>query len=124
MSDGELPLDADEILRLFLKQTSEHVVILLDATGRIVGWLGCAEKVFGYSADETIGQHASMLFTPRNLEAGMDKYEIDVAKTDIDAEDDRWMLRKDGSRFWATGTLTPIKDDGGQLLGFAKLLRD
>src|SRR4029078_3377217 len=59
-----------------------------------------------------------------SLAPGMVQYEQDVARTDIEAEDDRWMLRKDGGRFWATGVLTPIRNTGGQLNGFGKILRD
>lgn len=124
MWHGGVQSSADEMLRLFLGQTNEHVVILLDPTGLIVGWLGSAEKVFGYAAAEVIGQSVAMLFTPENLRAGMDKYERKVARTNVEAEDDRWMLRKDGTHFWATGTLSPVKNETGDLLGFVKLLRD
>jgi two-component system CheB/CheR fusion protein len=54
----------------------------------------------------------------------MVEYEQDVARTDSEAEDDRWMLRKDGGRFWATGVLTPIRNTAGELVGFGKFLRD
>ena len=116
--------NADELLRLFVDQVCENALILLDAEGRITGWFPGAQRTFGYSAVEVLGQHVSILFTPENIEAGMVEYEQEVAKTDAEAEDDRWMLRKDGGRFWATGVLTPIRDGSGKLVGFGKLLRD
>jgi two-component system CheB/CheR fusion protein len=112
------------MVRLYLEQTQEHACLVLDTSGRIIAWLGCAQKIFGYTSDEVIGQPMSILFTPENVQAGMDIYEIEVAKTNVEAEDDRWMLRKDGSRFWAAGVTTPVKDETGQLLGFVKLMRD
>ena len=71
-----------------------------------------------------LGKNVSMLFTPENLAAGMDVYEQNVAKTGMEAEDDRWMLRKDGAKFWAAGVLSPIRNEAGTLIGFGKVLRD
>jgi len=124
MSDEQGAPKADELLRLLVDQLCENALILLDADGRIAGWFPGAQRTFGYSAVEVLGQHVSILFTPENIEAGMVQYEQDVARSNAEAEDDRWMLRKDGGRFWATGALTPIRDAGGKLVGFGKLLRD
>jgi len=116
--------NAEELLRLFCEHTSEHALVLLDTTGKIVGWLPGAQNMFGYLPHEILGQPVSKLFTPENVEAGMVEYEQEVARTDAEAEDDRWMLRKDGGRFWATGVLTPIRNGGGELVGFGKIMRD
>jgi len=124
MSDHQRGPEVDELLRLLVDQLSENALILLDATGRIVGWFPGAKRTFGYLPHEVLGQPVSMLFTPENIEAGMVKYEQDVARTNAEAEDDRWMLRKDGGRFWATGALSPIRNSAGQLVGFGKILRD
>ncbi len=124
MSDDQENINAEELLKLLVERMREHALILLDTAGRIVGWFPGAEQIFGYLPNEVIGQPVSMLFTPENLAAGMVQYEQDVARTDIEAEDDRWMLRKDGGRFWATGVLSPIRNSGGQLIGFGKILRD
>jgi PAS domain S-box-containing protein len=113
-----------ELLRMLFDCSKENALLLLDTTGVIIGWFGGAEQTFGYKAEEVLGKSVSMLFTPENLAAGMDHYEQAVAKADMEAEDDRWMLRKDGARFWATGVLSPIRDPGGALLGFGKLVRD
>src|SRR3954463_8861517 len=112
------------LLRLLCERTTEHAFVLLDTTGRIVGWLPGAQNLFGYLPNEILGQPVSKLFTPENVKAGMVEYEQEVARTDVEAEDDRWMLRKDGGRVWATGVLTPIRDATGQLVGFGKILRD
>jgi len=124
MSEDQQDINADELLKSLFERMREHAIILLNTEGRIVGWLAAAERLFGYLPNEIIGQHVSILFTPENRAAGMVEYEQDVARTDNEAEDDRWMLRKDGGRFWATGVLTPIRNTGGQLIGFGKILRD
>lgn len=105
-------------------QLQEFAAILLDRDGRIVGWLSGAERVFGYRAEEVIGKSADLLFCPPDVEVGMPAFERQVASQDGRAEDDRWMLRKDGLRFWATGTVSPLHNDAGELRGFAKVLRN
>src|SRR5215212_5244544 len=124
MSQDQDGSSADELLKLLCERMREHALVLLDTEGRIIGWYPGAENLFGYLPNEVLGQPVSILFTPENIEAGMVQYEQDVARTDIEAEDDRWMLRKDGGRFWATGVLSPIRNSGGQLVGFGKILRD
>jgi PAS domain S-box-containing protein len=114
----------DELLRLLFDCSKEHALILLDPSGQIIGWFRGAEITFGYTADEVLGKDVSMLFTADNLAAGMDRYEQEVAKTGMEAEDDRWMLRKDGARFWAAGVLSPIHNEAGTLVGFGKVIRD
>src|SRR5690348_14024616 len=81
------------VLRLF-ECSDEHALVLLDTNGRIIGWFRGAEITFGYTAAEVLGKDISMLFTADNLAAGMDRYELEVARTDMEAEDDRWMQRK------------------------------
>jgi two-component system CheB/CheR fusion protein len=124
MSEDQPDVNAEELLKSLFDRMREHAIVLLNTDGRIVGWLAAAERLFGYLPNEIIGQPVSILFTPENRAAGMVEYEQDVARTDSEAEDDRWMLRKDGGRFWATGVLTPIRNTAGQLIGFGKILRD
>lgn len=115
---------AAQLRRLLPDQMEEHAVILLDPSGRVVAWLSGAERIFGYSAAEVIGQPASMLFSPEDIEKGMPEFERKTAAQDGHAEDDRWMLRKDGLRFWANGVLSPLRNSAGQLIGFGKILRN
>jgi PAS domain S-box-containing protein len=116
--------ERDEVLRLFLDQATEHALIVLDRGGIIVQWLAGAQTVFGYSADEVIGRRHSRLFTPEDVEAGAPEKELAIADTGTPAEDDRWMLRKDGLRFWATGILQAIRAADGAVIGYGKVLRN
>src|SRR5688500_10597722 len=101
----------EELLRFLINQDPEHAIILLDLQGVIIGWYGAAEKVFGYSAAEAIGQQSSVLFAPEDVEKAMPQFEMDVARTKRQAEDDRWMKRKDRQRIWTTGILIPLQSE-------------
>lgn len=114
----------EQLRRLLPDQIEEFAVILLDPSGQVVDWLSGAERIFGYSAAEVIGKPASMLFAPEDIEKGMPEFERKTATYNGHAEDDRWMLRKDGLRFWASGVLCPFRNAEGQLIGFGKILRN
>jgi PAS domain S-box-containing protein len=112
------------ILRRLLDTAPEPVLILWDAGAVITGWFMGAEKVFGYSATEAIGQPSSILYTAEDREIGIPEYEMAVALKRGYSENDRWMRKSDGSSFWASGVLNPIRSTTGELLGFAKNLRN
>ena len=88
-----------ELVGLFLQQNKDHALILLDTQGLVVAWFPGAERVFGYSSAEMVGQPVARLFTPEDLGRGLAAHELEVARKDGSAEDDRWMVRRDGSRF-------------------------
>jgi two-component system CheB/CheR fusion protein len=124
MTTHHRDLEYERLLRLLWEQASEHALILLDPQGTITHWLGAAQTVFGYQSSEVVGRRHSMLFAPEDVEAGAPDKELAIAVTGAPAEDDRWMLRKDGLRFWAIGVLQAIRDADGTLLGFGKVLRN
>src|SRR5581483_11283271 len=102
----------------------DHAVILLDTEGTIVGWFAAAEHIFGYTRQEMVGQCAEVLFTDEDRERGVPTHELVVARANGRGEDDRWQQRKDGTLFWASGVVTPLRDANGSLVGFGKVLRD
>jgi PAS domain S-box-containing protein len=124
MNENVATLDSARLLSLLLTQPSEHALIILDPQGTIVHWLAGAENVFGYSAEEVIAKPHVILFTPEDVEADAPMKELEIADAGSPAEDDRWMLRKDGVRFWATGVLQAIKSPSHKKLGYFKVLRN
>ena len=108
----------------FAQQARHLAFVLLDAKGNITWWSEGAERVFGYSREEIIGKDPRILFTPQDVERGTPEQEIDTATRDNPAEDDRWQERKDGSRFWASGVLVALRDEQGDIHGYAKMLRN
>jgi PAS domain S-box-containing protein len=118
------PMKIEEWLQRMVMQDSQHAFILLDADARIVAWLGAAEQIFGFTFNEVANQKFHILFAPEDLDKEMPQWEVKVAASDGHAENDRWMLRKDGRRFWATGVLMPLRAGDGSISGFAKILRN
>ncbi|HYO84086.1 MAG TPA: ATP-binding protein, partial [Bryobacteraceae bacterium] len=98
--------------------------ILLDLHGRVTGWNTGAERLFGYAADEIMAEHGSRIFTPEDVAKGEEVRERQTALQNGRAEDQRWHVRKNGTRFWSSGVVTPVQDDSGRVFGFAKVLRD
>jgi two-component system CheB/CheR fusion protein len=114
----------EELFALVREQETEHALVLLDASQRVVAWRGAATKMFGYSADEMRGGTIDRLFTPEDQERGEVANEFQTAVSYGRADDDRWMVRKDNLRLWASGVLTVLKTEDGRVAGFSKILRD
>jgi PAS domain S-box len=109
---------------MFAQQTREHAIILLDSERRIAWWSPGAQEIFGHTAERIAGEPTARLFLPEDVERGLDKVELEVADAGDAAEDDRWQMRADGSRFWASGALVALRGETGEVLGYAKILRN
>ena len=116
--------EREERMRLLIDHASDYAMIITDADGCIVEWLGGAERITGWSEDEVRGRHAALIFTPEDREAGMPGREMLAARQNGRAEDKRWHLRRDGSRFYGDGVMTSLWDEDGELRGFGKVVRD
>jgi two-component system CheB/CheR fusion protein len=114
---------SEEIYRLVVESTHEYAIFTMDSTGRVDTWNPGAERIFGYTDDEIIGQMADVIFTDEDRRAGVPEDEMRRAVLHGDASDERWHVRKNQDLFWASGVMTALKEDG-QLRGFAKVLRD
>ena len=110
-------------LRLFAECSPEHAIIFLDPEGIVTWWSPGAAKVFGHTAGQIVGQSGAKLFTAEDAARGIPDYELRVAAANGVAEDDRWQLRVDGSRFYASGAMVALREDG-KLVGFGKVLRN
>ena len=114
----------EKLLSLLLRQARQHSLVLMDAEGKIVAWLAGAEEMFGYTAEEMMGEECHRLFTPEDIRLGLSQHEMETARTSGIAEDDRWQQRKDGTRIWVNGLLYRLLNDQGDLAGYAKIMRD
>ncbi|BAZ20522.1 multi-sensor hybrid histidine kinase [Kalymmatonema gypsitolerans NIES-4073] len=115
---------SEERFRLLLENVKDYAIFFLDSQGRINGWSLGAEYILGYQEAEILGQPSGMIFIPEDLQQGEDKKELEKAVAEGRAENERWHVRKDGSRFWASGIATRLIDEAGQLRGFCKIMRD
>lgn len=108
---------------LLLCQAQQIGVIFYDADLRITGWGEGARAITGWTPDEVLGQPTAMTFVPEDRENKLDVHEANTARVVGVAEDERWHLRKDGSRFWSSGVSLPLSGTNGQG-GFVKVFRD
>jgi PAS domain S-box-containing protein len=117
-----------ERFRLLIENATDYAFITFDAENRISSWNLGAERVLGYSESEMMGQNGDVLFTPEDRATGAAAQEFETARTEGRAKDERWHLRKDGSRFWASGVLMCLQPgqpaNGNGQYSFGKLLRD
>ncbi|MFC4541370.1 bacterio-opsin activator domain-containing protein [Halosolutus amylolyticus] len=97
---------------------------MLGPDGHVRTWNAGAEQIKGYAADDVLGEHVSTFYTDSDREAGVPQANLAAAADEGSIEDEGWRVRADGSRFWATVTLTAIRDDDGDLRGYAKVTRD
>ena len=124
-SSGSDSEDAAELFRLLLEGVGDHALVLLDEGGRVSAWNAGAQRIFGYSEKEALGRPGALLFTPEDRAAGEPEKELERAALAGRAEDTRWHVRKDGSRFWADGTTYALREQAaGALRGFCKIVRD
>jgi len=114
----------DELLRLLIDSALEHAVFMLDREGRVTWWSKGAERVFSMSGEQAIGTSIEQIFTSVDRQSGIAELERAIANADAISEDDRWHVRGNGARFWASGALITLRGPDGEVLGFGKILRD
>lgn len=102
----------------------DYAIYMLDPFGRVVSWNAGAERIKGYRADEVIGKHFSLFFTPQDINDGRPERLLRQALEKGVAQDEGWRVRKDGTQFWALAALDVIRDAQGQIVGLAKVTRD
>ena len=116
--------ESEERFRILVQGVADYAIYMLDPEGRITNWNLGGERIKGYPADEIIGRHFSIFFTPEDSARGEPEREIRTAAREGRFEGEGWRLRKDGTRFWASVVVDRILDQNGKLLGFAKITRD
>lgn len=116
--------ESEERLRLLVENVREYALIQHDAEGKITDWNPGAERLFGYSAADMAGSSLLVLLTPEERDAGLLRGEIARVSEGGRSELEGWMVRKDGSRFWASCVTEAVRDASGRLRGFAKIVRD
>jgi len=113
-----------EIVQLMVDSVYDYAIFMLDPTGHISSWNKGAQKIKQYSADEIIGRHFSIFYTPDAITSNKPAFELEVAKREGKFEEEGARLRKDGSEFWASVVITAVRDKAGVLIGFTKVTRD
>jgi PAS domain S-box-containing protein len=108
----------------FTDTISDHALVALDQKGRVIRWNRGAERLMGWRAEEIVGQSLEFFYTPGDVAEGVPQSELKQAARQGHVKEERWHLRRDGSRFWGSGSLSAVRNQAGDLLGFTKIMRD
>lgn len=115
------PENAYEVL---VQSVVDYAIYLLDREGRVSSWNPGAERIKGYSPDEILGEHFSRFYTEEDRHAGVPEAALVTAAESGRYGAEGWRVRKDGSRFWALVAIDAVRNDKGEVIGFAKVTRD
>jgi PAS domain S-box-containing protein len=116
--------ESEQRYRTLVEQVKDYAIFMTDLQGRATSWNEGVRRVLGYGGEEFIGMDVGGLFTPEDVAAGVPEAELQEAATTGTAGNDRWMRRKDGSRLWASGLTTALRDESGAHIGYTKVMRD
>ena len=117
-------LEFDEIFRRLVDSVAEYAIFIVDSEGRVESWNLGAERMKGYTAEEIIGKHFSVFYTPADCAENVPAQDLRTAAKNGNFEDIGWRIRKNGSRFWASAVISRIEDANGNLLGYGCITRD
>jgi len=115
---------SEERFRLLVQSVTDYAIYMLDADGRVANWNQGAERIKGYRPDEIVGRHFSDFYSEEDRAAGLPAIGLATARREGRFEKEGWRIRKDGTRFWAHVVIDPVRDDDGEIIGFAKITRD
>jgi len=116
--------ESEQRFRLLVQGVTDYALYMLSPEGTVTNWNSGAERIKGYRQDEIVGSHFSRFYTAEDQAAGVPAHALSTAAGTGRFEAEAWRVRKDGSRFWAHVIIDAIRDDQGELVGFAKITRD
>jgi len=124
MAEAEYSAGATNRFELLVQSVTDYAIYMLDPAGHVTSWNAGARRFKGYDAAEIIGQHFSRFYTPEERALEIPRLALETARRDGRFEAESWRVRKDGTRFWANVVIDPVRDNRGELIGFAKVTRD
>ena len=116
--------ESERQFRLLVEGVTDYALFMLDPNGIVTSWNAGAKRIKGYPAGEIVGQHFSRFYSERDRAAGIPAKALHVAAAEGRYEAAGWRVRKNGERFWANVIVHPIRDEEGNLAGFAKITQD
>lgn len=115
---------SEEKFRLLVQGVTDYAIYMLSPEGIVTNWNAGAERIKGYQAAEVVGTHFSRFYTEADRLAGLPARSLATARAAGRVESEGWRVRKDGTQFWSHAVVDAIRDDHGELIGFAKITRD
>ena len=116
--------DTEARYRQLVESLQDYSVLLLDPRGNVASWNVGGERIYGYRAEETVGQHFSRFYPMDERARGMADRALAEASSQGRVESEGWRVRKDGSQFWASVVITALRDTAGNIDGYSKVTRD
>ena len=117
-------LESERRFHVMTDSVTDYAILMLDVAGNVQSWNPGAQRIKGYQAAQILGRHFSCFYTPEDLEAGMPQQALTRAAGEGRYAAEGWRVRKDGSRFWASVLITPLRDPQGHVTGYSKITRD
>lgn len=115
---------SNEYFRLLVESVKDYALFMLDPNGCVASWNIGAERIKGYRLEEILGRHFSCFYPPEAQLAGVPSRALGIVRSEGRFEEEGWRVRKDGARFWASVTITAVRDGSGELVGYVKVTRD
>jgi PAS domain S-box-containing protein len=115
---------SEENFRRLVTAVSEYAIFMLGVDGTVASWNSGAQRIKGYTANEIVGQHFRVFYTPEEQADLHPEHNLELSLLEGGYAEQGWRVRKDSTRFWAMVVITPVYDDHGQHVGFAKVTRD
>jgi len=116
--------EAERRYRLLIEGVTDYAIYSLDKNGIVSSWNSGAERIKQYSAEEIIGKHFSQFYTKEDAEGGLPAKVLETAGREGHYEGEGWRVRKDGTRFWSSVVVTPLRGENGEIIGYSKITRD
>jgi PAS domain S-box-containing protein len=116
--------ELSERFDLLATDAKEYAVFLISLGGQVLCWNPGAASIFGYQANEVVGQHFSRFFSPEDIVTGQPEHELQAALAGGRADSTCWQIRRDGSRFWCRAVVTPLLDENKHARSFARVMHD
>lgn len=115
---------SEEQFRLLVQSVTDYAIFMLDLEGRVASWNAGAERIKGYQSEEILGRHFSLFYEADDQAKGLPEAGLRTAREIGRWECEGWRLRKDGTQFWANVVIDQVRNDRGELIGFAKITKD
>ena len=116
--------ESEDRFRLLVQSVTDYAIYMISPTGVVTNWNAGGERIKGYKQDEIVGSNFAVFYTEEDRAKGLPAQTLATAATEGRFEQESWRVRKDGTRFWAHVVVDAIRDEAGELLGFAKVTRD
>jgi PAS domain S-box-containing protein len=113
-----------DLFRLLIQSIRDYAIFVLDPSGRVLTWNPGAQALKGYKAEEIVGKHFSKFYSAEAVQSGWPERELALAEKEGRFADEGWRVKKDGTTFWASVIITPLRSASGGLSGFAKVTQD